>query len=264
MSEEEAKVMAVEEPKVMAVEEANKGLDYIPEVILKKRKNRDELAFIRKKQLELGNFGKKKKKVADIKRPEDFVLEFRAKEIDLIRMKQRVKRPRASPPPVKSNLVFIIRIQGKNDMHPKTKKVLNSMQLRSTFTGVFAKATDGLFQKLLKVQPYVTYGYPNGKSVKDLIFKKGYTIIEGNPVPLTDNNIIEQALGEHGIFCIEDIVNEIARVGDHFREVMRFLGPLKLNKPEAGVLHGKKQVFSDGGDTGNREDKINDLIIKMN
>lgn len=59
-------------------------------------------------------------------------------------------------------------------------------------------------------------------------------------------------------------MNEIARVGDHFREVMRFLGPLKLNKPEAGVLHGKKQVFSDGGDTGNREDKINDLIIKMN
>ena len=70
--------MAVEEPEVMAVEEP-KGLDYIPEVILKKRKNRDELAFIRKKQLELGNFGKKKKKVADIKRPEDFVLEFRAK-----------------------------------------------------------------------------------------------------------------------------------------------------------------------------------------
>ncbi|KAH0938721.1 hypothetical protein HID58_006182 [Brassica napus] len=78
MSEEEPKVMAVEEPTVMAVEEP-KGLDYIPEVILKKRKNRDELAFIRKKQLELGNFGKKKKKVADIKRPEDFVLEFRAK-----------------------------------------------------------------------------------------------------------------------------------------------------------------------------------------
>lgn len=57
-----------------------KGLDYIPEIVLKKRKNRDELAFIRKKQLELGNFGKKKqKKVSDIKRPEDFVLEFRAK-----------------------------------------------------------------------------------------------------------------------------------------------------------------------------------------
>lgn len=59
-------------------------------------------------------------------------------------------------------------------------------------------------------------------------------------------------------------MNEIARVGDHFSDVMRFLGPLKLNKPEAGVLHGKKQIFSDGGDTGDRQDKINDLINKMN
>jgi len=234
--------------------------------ILKKRKKRDELAFIRKQQLELGKYIKKKqqKKVADIKRPEDFVLEYRNKELDLIRMKQRVKRPKATPPPIQSNLVFIIRIQGGNDMCSKTKKVLNSLRLRSTFTGVFAKANAGLFQKLLKVQPYVTYGYPNEKSVKDLIFKKGYTIIEEKPVPLTDNNIIEQALGEHEIYCLEDIVNEIARVGDHFTDVMKFLGPLKLNKPEAGVLHGKKNVFSDGGDTGDRQDKINDLINKMN
>lgn len=41
---------------------------------------------------------------------------------------------------------------------------------------------------------FVISRYPNGKSVKDLIFKKGYTIIEGNPVPLTDNNIIEQVI----------------------------------------------------------------------
>lgn len=37
-----------------------------------------------------------------------------------------------------------------------------------------------------------------------------------------------------------------------------------FNKPKAGVLHGKKQVFNDRGDTGNREDKTNDLISKMN
>lgn len=46
-------------------------------------------------------------------------------------------------------------------MCSKTKKVLNSLRLRSTFTGVFARANAGLFQKLLKVQPYVTFGYGN-------------------------------------------------------------------------------------------------------
>ncbi|WZZ07390.1 hypothetical protein YC2023_093311 [Brassica napus] len=50
-------------------------------------------------------------------------------------MKLRVKRPKSSPPPINSNLVFIIRIQGR---------LISS-------NGVFAKATDCLFQKLLKV-----------------------------------------------------------------------------------------------------------------
>lgn len=72
-----------------------------------------------------------------------------------------------------------------------------------------------------------------------------------------------QALGKYNIICIEDIVNEIAKVGPHFKEVMSCLWPFKLNKPE-GALHGKKKLHKDGGDTGNRGVQINELIIKMN
>uniref|UniRef100_A0A6N2KFT5 Uncharacterized protein n=1 Tax=Salix viminalis TaxID=40686 RepID=A0A6N2KFT5_SALVM len=46
------------------------ALTYIPEVILKKRKHKEEsIALTRKNQLELGQHGGKKKKVDDIKRP---------------------------------------------------------------------------------------------------------------------------------------------------------------------------------------------------
>lgn len=72
-----------------------------------------------------------------------------------------------------------------------------------------------------------------------------------------------QALGKYGILCIEDIVHEIANVGPHFKEVTTFLGPFILNKPE-GVLRGSKTVYKEGGDAGNREDQINELISKMN
>lgn len=34
--------------------------------------------------------------------------------------------------------------------------------------------------------------YPNLKSVKDLIYKKGLAKLENDKVPLTDNNVIEQ------------------------------------------------------------------------
>lgn len=72
-----------------------------------------------------------------------------------------------------------------------------------------------------------------------------------------------QALGSHGVICIEDIIHQIATVGPHFKEVTRFLTPFKLKRPD-GVLQKKTKPFKDGGDSGDRKDQINELITKMN
>ncbi|CAJ1919605.1 unnamed protein product [Sphenostylis stenocarpa] len=239
-------------PSVMA-EEVPKPLNYIPEVILKKRKSSEAWALRKKEQFQHKNF-------QSIKKPEDFIHEYRNKEVDLIRLKRRVKR---KVPQAKSNLLIIIRIQGKKDMHPKTRKVLYSLGLRSIFSAVFVKSSEGIMAKLQRVEPYVTYGYPNLKSIKELIYKKGHARMDGRKVPLTDNNIIEQELGKFGIVCIEDMVHQIYNVGPHFQEVVRFMWPFALNKPAEG-LKGSKTLYKEGGDTGNREDLINELMDKMN
>ncbi|KAF3450958.1 hypothetical protein FNV43_RR07047 [Rhamnella rubrinervis] len=246
----------------MAEAEA-KALTYIPETILKKRKSTEATALRRKEQLQQRKFGYKKNKHESIKKPEDFVKEFRSQELDLIRMKQRVKRKRPTSMEPKSKLLFIVRIQGKNDMHPAVRKTLYNLRLRNIFSAVFVKVNAGVMEKLQRVEPYVTYGYPNLKNVKEVIYKKGYTKIDKRRVPLTDNNIIEQALGKYGILCIEDIVHEIFNVGPHFKEVTTFLGPFMLSKPQ-GLLRGSKTIYKEGGDAGNREDQINELISKMN
>lgn len=54
------------------------------------------------------------------------------------------------------------------------------------------KATLGL---LKRVEPYIAWGYPNLKSVRELIYKRGYGKVDGNRTPLTDNKIIEQVGG---------------------------------------------------------------------
>ncbi|KAH6755180.1 Ribosomal protein L30/L7 family protein [Perilla frutescens var. hirtella] len=247
----------------MATEEAAPpALNYIPEVVLKKRKNNEQWAIRRKlqqqeraKRLKSGNF--------IIKKPEQFIREYRDKEIDFIQMKSRGKRSRLASVTPESKLLFVIRIRGKNDMHPNTRKILYSLRLRKIFSGVFVKANEGLLELLQKVEPYVTYGYPNVKSVKDLIYKKGVVKVGKERIPLTDNNIVEQELGQHNIICIEDIANEIVNVGSHFKAVTSFLCPFVLNNPEK-ALQGKKKRFDDGGDSGNRKDQINDLLSKMN
>jgi hypothetical protein len=51
------------------------------------------------------------------------------------------------------------------------------------------KATLGL---LKRVEPYIAWGYPNLKSVRELVLKRGYAKVNHNRLPLTDNKIIEE------------------------------------------------------------------------
>ncbi|KVH93887.1 Ribosomal protein L30, ferredoxin-like fold domain-containing protein [Cynara cardunculus var. scolymus] len=213
--------MADEEPK---------PLNYVSEIVLKKRKSNEDWANRRKEQLEQ-RVKKSKRDNFVIKKPEQFIREYRDKESDLIKMKHRGKRAIKASMFPHSKLLFVIRIQG-------------------------SVTNDDICEIVVLV-------YPNLKSVNELIYKKGLAKVNKQIFPLTDNNIIEQALSEHGIICIEDIVKEIANVGPHFKEVCNFLCPFSLNKPEK-ALQGKKRPFRDGGDSGNREDQINELIGKMN
>nr|AFK43585.1 unknown [Lotus japonicus] len=157
--------------------------------------------------------------------------------------------------------VVIIQIQGKKYIHPITRKVLFSLGLRRLFSAVFVKSTEQIMSKLQRVAPYVTYGYPNLESIKELLYKKGHAKIDERKVSLTDS-IIGQELGKFGILCMEDMVHQIYNVGPHFKEVVRFIWPFELNKPSDG-FKGSKTLFKNGGDAGNREDSINELINKM-
>ena len=137
------------------------------------------------------------------------------------------------------------------------------LRLRQINTGVFMRVNKATVNMLRIVEPYITWGYPNVKTVRELLYKRGHGKINGSRIPLTDNTIIEQALGKHGIICIEDLVHEIYSVGPAFKEAANFLTPFKLRAAKGGL--SKKRVhFVEGGHAGNREDYINQLVRAMN
>merc|ERR1712000_728695 len=105
-------------------------------------------------------------------------------------------------------------------------------------------------------------GSPNVKSVKELIYKRGYAKVNRERQPIKDNAIIERSLGRHNIICVEDLVHEIFTVGPHFKEATNFLWPFKLNNPTGGWVK-KGNHFIEGGDFGNRENEINALLRRM-
>jgi large subunit ribosomal protein L7e len=117
---------------------------------------------------------------------------------------------------------------------------------------------------LKKVLPFITFGYPTKKTVSDLIYKRGYGKVNKQRIPLENNAIIEKALGDKNIICIEDLIHEIVTVGPHFKEANNFLWPFKLNNPKGGYgPKGKRHPFHTGGDRGNREEFINPLVKQM-
>ena len=103
------------------------------------------------------------------------------------------------------------------------------------FNGVFLKVNKATVNMLHRVEPYVTFGYvfvmilncllptlnvlnfmtvvnffryPNLKSVKELIYKRGYGKLNQQRIPLTDNSIVEQVC----ILNTVQVINGVARI----------------------------------------------------
>lgn len=60
---------------------------------------------------------------------------------------------------------------------------------------------------------------PNLKSVRELIYKRGYGKVDKQRIPLSNNAVIEEALGKYDILSVEDLVHEIFTAGPNFKQV---------------------------------------------
>ncbi|CAG5145574.1 uncharacterized protein ALTATR162_LOCUS1733 [Alternaria atra] len=236
----------------------------VPENLLKKRKSqekaREERAIATREKRDKN----KKKREVIFTRAEKYVKEYRDAERERVRMSREAKKSDSIYVPAEPKLAFVVRIKGINKIDPKKRKTLQLLRLLQINNGVFIKLTKATMEMLKIVEPFVAYGYPNQKSVRELIYKRGYGKVDKQRLPLTDNEIIEENLGKYGMICMEDLIHEICTVGPNFKAASNFLWPFKLNSPTGGFRKRKFKHFIEGGDLGNREDKINDLIRQMN
>ncbi|KAL2753298.1 hypothetical protein ACRALDRAFT_2029164 [Sodiomyces alcalophilus JCM 7366] len=236
----------------------------VPETLLKKRKSQEKARAERNAANEEKKAANKEKREILFKRAEKYVQEYREAEREKIRLARVARDNDSAYVPAEANLIFLIRIKGINRIPPKPRKILQLLRLLQINNAVFIRATKATTEMIKVVEPWVAYGYPNLKSVKELIYKRGYGKVNKQRIPLTDNAIIEENLGKYGIICMEDLIHEIYTVGPNFKQASNFLWPFKLSNPTGGFRTRKFKHFVEGGDVGNREDKINALIRQMN
>ena len=275
-----------------------KDLPLVPETILKKRHDLDDLRRKRAASQIPGQDKKGAKKGFYVKKLETLIAQSKSRRHGKIRYDRVLKKgmqTRASDQKkmatkeiettedndndeeatttkvvtyqsnsVGANLVFVIRVRDHHGACPMVKRALSRMRLRKVNEGVFLRY-DASTRKLLQlVEPWVVYGPPLNGVVEDLVERRGFgTTSDGKRVALSDNTIIEEALGDDcGVICVEDLVHELTEVGDGFTKVSQFLWPFRLSHTST---HFERETlkFTLGKDYGDKGERINDFIKQM-
>ena len=141
-------------------------------------------------------------------------------------------------------------------------KILRLLRLRQIHNATLVRVNSATVNMLRRVEPYITYGFPTQKTIKDLVYKRGFLKVNKARIPITNNMIVEDNLKKDGCVCVEDIIHELFTCGANFKNVNNAVWPFKLRSPKGGFL-AKRHSYLNGGDFGNREQYINDLVKKM-
>jgi large subunit ribosomal protein L7e len=282
------------------IKDEHKDLALVPESVLRKRHDLDDL---RRKKAAQADDGKKKnlKRVGTyVRKPATFLAKAKQRRHEQIRyrrVKKKGMQTRASKKTeiktkeitlvgndsdsedeaeektqvikytansVGSPYIFVIRIREDAGHPPRcVLNILLQMRLKDANTGVFIRYTEVTKRHLHLVEPWVVYGKPSDGLVGDLMERKSFGTVKGEKVPLSDNTIIENALGsEHGMICMEDLVHELTTVGKSFDAVATFLRPFPLSATRSRF---EKKLLSvkQGKDYGDRGEEIDEFIKQM-
>ncbi|KAF8000602.1 hypothetical protein OXX80_005842 [Metschnikowia pulcherrima] len=235
-----------------------------PETQIKQTKTDQKTVEKRAADKAVRKAANKEKRQAISERTAAYIKEYRDAERAVIDAKRQARATNSYYVEAEPKLVFVIRIKGIMKIPPKPRKVMQLLRLTQINSGVFVKVTKATSELLKLAEPYVTFGYPNLATIRKLIYKRGHGKVRNQRIALSDNQIIEAELGKYGIVSIEDLIHEIYTVGPNFKQVNNFLWPFRLSNPNGGWRKRKFNHFVQGGDTGNREQFINNLVKQMN
>lgn len=259
----------------MSNNKETKQLDLVPETILKRRHNLDELRARREARGPIkSRTVKRKDKGPKLIKPEsllahaksrqnmmrryrrvntkgmqkrasnDKVIEIKTATDDVITGKDNETKDvefKYAANSVGSKFVFAFRIRDNTGIPFPMKKILANLGLDKKYEGIFIELTPENQKNLYLVSPCVIYGVPAKATVMELIKRRGHGKIKGERIPLSNNVIIEEALGpDYGLLCLEDLAHQIFSGGEYFNVVSSFFWPFQLTAPHSKI---EKRVF---------------------
>merc|ERR1711959_747517 len=120
----------------------------VPENVLKKQKATEKINAEKAAAAAAAKQARKEKRVQAYKNAEKYTKEDRALAKQRIRMHRQAKAAGNHFVDAEAKLIFVVRIRGLADMHPKTRKIMNLMRLNQMNIGVFMKVSKAATEML--------------------------------------------------------------------------------------------------------------------
>lgn len=166
---------------------------------------------------------------------------------------------------VSATTIFCILIRPAARDAPKTvRRTLSTLRLRKVHEGIFLRYTPQIRKMLHLVEPYVLYGIPGVETVADLVRRRGFCKIDGKRVQISDNNVVEENLGDVGLICVEDLIAVLTTDGDEevFGKVAKFLWPFRMSSRKS-KFQKRMLDLKDGKLYGDQGEVMNGYIREM-
>jgi len=267
MSETEKTIQTKSETeKVLKVDNGPEVLGRRQEHILKRRK---QYKGIKRREKEIARTTRTKRNAPSLqfKRLEHFTRAAKMGKRDEIRIRRNAQRLLHNSKVMKAKqdvkMVLVIRIRTADGIGKMAIRAMRQLRVMNMYHAAFVRYDDKTHRLLKTAEPYITWGEPDVRTIRDLLTKRGFAVVDDKRMVLNSNTAVEEALGSIDMIAIEDLIKELVSVGDNFDTVNSFIAPFALSAPVGGMKKDNFIPVSKGGQFGDREKKINDLVAMM-
>jgi len=260
------KVEMADAEKSLTVDNGPDVLDRKTEHILKRRK---QYQGIKRKEKEIARTTRTKRSAPTIqfKRLEHLARGKKMGKRDEIRIKRNVQRLLHNSKAMKAKenvkMVLVIRIRTADGIGKMAIRAMRQLRVMNMYHAAFVRYDDKTHRMLKTAEPYITWGEVDVRTIRDLLTKRGFAVVDGKRMILNSNTAVEDALGSIDMIAIEDLIKELVSVGDKFDTVNAFLAPFELSAPAGGMKKDNFVSVEKGGQFGDRGKKINELVQSM-
>lgn len=142
-----------------------------------------------------------------------------------------------------SQVVLVVRAKG-SQIPPEVAAAFAELGLTKLYAARLMCLTPRSHKLVKQLAPFSIIGHPDRAQLEALLRTRGSLL---NPATKTKrfisgNLLLEQALGQFNVLCIEDLVETIAGRTEHVEEVLKHIAPFDFHPPRQLFLERHRSV----------------------